>query len=798
MKISAFLSPALAFLILGCADTVDRTTSNIANAPLDWRQRMDTCRSDTDRFIVMGEHTDGFRTAGVLDSVLVYLDSLRAIAGDNERLKAKAEVVGLNARLFLNDTSARGDALRLAQEHHAHHDPNIPAQFQEFLGLVYARTGQAGPADSVLTLAETNYRASKDTLRWVETMLERMSVLNYLGRNRDALNKGIEAMRIAPLDRDPTIPSTCAAERANAYRAMGLLDSAIHEQRIALREAERLHDTLLMVATGYNLSEQLTDKARYAEAQLIRNKAKERANAPGVEAYLAPIEQGRGRTLQLTHRWAEAIEAFSNAEAHARKLGMQDLWPMCMAGRAGIYSEMDSSQRAKFGLLNAYEQARAILDSALADIAPTGQVQYEAAVERIYGDVATRFKDPATAVPHLQRAQDLFSRVGHGIGVADAQLGLGRGLLEQGDPAPAADILQRAASFFKSNDMRDMQAQALFSLHQAQQRTGRTNEALASLQEAYRLSDLARNDSTRNAMADQEAGFKYKAVQDSLSLAHRVAMSEQQVITAEAETDAARARTTTVAVSAVGILLLASGLFFHRSREQRIKNATAIAIAQANEQLAEEKLRTAEYQNRALRAQMEPHFIRNTIALAIARLNNGTPTANDDASELLARFSDWIDKVLVTSQHATHALRDELNTLGHYLELQRLRSKGKLQYTVTVDPALDPDLVDVPPMLLQPLIENAIEHGLEPRGGEGRITLSAVQREGSLVLCAEDDGVGRNHPKPEGHVRKKGASVSTANIREQLAMLAARTGKRAELRIIDLPQGTRAEVWLPM
>jgi len=55
-----------------------------------------------------------------------------------------------------------------------------------------------------------------------------------------------------------------------------------------------------------------------------------------------------------------------------------------------------------------------------------------------------------------------------------------------------------------------------------------------------------------------------------------------------------------------------------------------------------------------------------------------------------------------------------------------------------------------------------------------------------------------NHPKPEGHVRKKGASVSTANIREQLAMLAARTGKRAELRIIDLPQGTRAEVWLPL
>jgi len=290
---------------------------------------------------------------------------------------------------------------------------------------------------------------------------------------------------------------------------------------------------------------------------------------------------------------------------------------------------------------------------------------------------------------------------------------------------------------------------------------------------------------------EQEERFKYekKALADSLASVVRIerAQNEHALELAQQRNQRNIAWGSTGLVS----LLLISGALLVRSGNQR-------RSAQHSRETAELRLKASEFQNRALRAQMEPHFIRNTIALAIARLNNGTPTANDDASELLARFSDWIDKVLVTSQHATHALRDELNTLGHYLELQRLRSKGKLLYNVTVDPSLDADRIDVPPMLLQPLIENAIEHGLEPRGGEGRITLSAVQREGSLVLCAEDDGVGRNHPKPEGHVRKKSTSVSTANIREQLAMLAARTGKRAELRIIDLPQGTRAEVWLPM
>ena len=194
---------------------------------------------------------------------------------------------------------------------------------------------------------------------------------------------------------------------------------------------------------------------------------------------------------------------------------------------------------------------------------------------------------------------------------------------------------------------------------------------------------------------------------------------------------------------------------------------------------------------------MEPHFIRNTIALAIARLRKKSDSSVDDASELLASFSGWIDRVLVTSQHTMHALAEEVNVLTNYLDLQRLRMNGSFNYSVQVDASLDAATVPVPPMLLQPLLENAIEHGLEPQEGKGHIRLGAERKEGGLLLSVEDDGVGRNHPKPE-RPRTRSASISTANIREQLAQLSERTGKPAEMRIIDLPKGTRVEVLLPI
>ncbi|HQW86964.1 MAG TPA: hypothetical protein PLH93_07260, partial [Flavobacteriales bacterium] len=106
--------------------------------------------------------------------------------------------------------------------------------------------------------------------------------------------------------------------------------------------------------------------------------------------------------------------------------------------------------------------------------------------------------------------------------------------------------------------------------------------------------------------------------------------------------------------------------------------------------------------------------------------------------------------------------------------------------------------VNVPPLVVQPLLENAIEHGVGPLKEGGRITLAAGLRNGSLLLSVEDNGVGRGPADEQPERARRKTSLSTRIIRDQLELLRQRTGRAAELRTIDLPRGTRVEVLLPV
>ena len=157
---------------------------------------------------------------------------------------------------------------------------------------------------------------------------------------------------------------------------------------------------------------------------------------------------------------------------------------------------------------------------------------------------------------------------------------------------------------------------------------------------------------------------------------------------------------------------------------------------------------------------MDEHFISNTLNAVNAHLYTDHP---DAASDLLARFAQWIRSMLESSQHPVVPLHDDLEALKTYLELQRLRLNG------------------VGPM----------ERG-------GHIALSADMRGGSLVLSVEDNGVGRKAASDSTDRKRKKSSLSTRIIRDQLELLRERTGRAADLRPIDLPQGTRVEVLLPV
>ncbi|MDO1451410.1 histidine kinase [Rhodocytophaga aerolata] len=157
------------------------------------------------------------------------------------------------------------------------------------------------------------------------------------------------------------------------------------------------------------------------------------------------------------------------------------------------------------------------------------------------------------------------------------------------------------------------------------------------------------------------------------------------------------------------------------------------------EQSFEQQL--AEIQMMALRAQMNPHFIFN--CLNSIQLYT---TSNDavKASDYLNRFSGLIRLVLENSRSEQVTLSNELEALRMYLEMEAMRFKDKLRFRIEVEKSLDTDLIEIPPLLLQPYVENAIWHGLmhKPEGGLVEVNVEPVQ-EDCLRITITDDGIGR-------------------------------------------------------
>jgi LytS/YehU family sensor histidine kinase len=216
------------------------------------------------------------------------------------------------------------------------------------------------------------------------------------------------------------------------------------------------------------------------------------------------------------------------------------------------------------------------------------------------------------------------------------------------------------------------------------------------------------------------------------------------------------------------------GTYYLTSREQLAKTKLAHEEAQRH---------AAEAQLKLLQTQLEPHMLFNT--LANLRVLIGTNPAL--ATDMLDRMVAYLRATLTASRATTHTLQAEFDRLRDYLELMAVRMGPRLSYTLDLPAELAQH--PVPTLLLQPLVENAIKHGLEPKVEGGSITVRARQAAGQMTLDVRDTGVG---PKP-GDATADGFGL--AQVRERLATLYPNQGA-IEL-IADEAMGTRASITFP-
>lgn len=225
--------------------------------------------------------------------------------------------------------------------------------------------------------------------------------------------------------------------------------------------------------------------------------------------------------------------------------------------------------------------------------------------------------------------------------------------------------------------------------------------------------------------------------------------------------------------------------------------------AKAEAILMDTQKKMADVEMQALRAQMNPHFIfncLNSINRYIVKSDQAT------ASLYLTRFAKLIRLILDNSNSKSVTLSNELEALRLYIEMESIRFEKKFSYKITVGEGVQPDSVYVPPLIIQPYVENAIWHGLLHKESAGQLRIHISREETSLLECTiEDDGVGRAKAK---ELKSKSASTKKSLgmklTEDRLALLNKQLQAEASVEVVDLiasdgePAGTRVIIKIPI
>ncbi|MGL0814599.1 histidine kinase [Vibrio vulnificus] len=229
-----------------------------------------------------------------------------------------------------------------------------------------------------------------------------------------------------------------------------------------------------------------------------------------------------------------------------------------------------------------------------------------------------------------------------------------------------------------------------------------------------------------------------------------------------------------VPVGLMGLLFSGMCYFYFHSKEQQMLAAHELEVMKREK--AEQERALLMSQLKQLQSQIEPHFLFNTLANISALMSCDV----EKAQQMLTRLTDLLRSTLKSSREERTLLASELEILDAYLAIQKIRLGERLEYHIHCPEALKGCVI--PPMLLQPLVENAITHGIEPKVQGGKVEVRVMKNELGLELRVVDTGVGF------GQASRSGSGVGLNNIKQRLATLFG------ELGTLTLLEGRRGGV----
>jgi len=392
------------------------------------------------------------------------------------------------------------------------------------------------------------------------------------------------------------------------------------------------------------------------------------------------------------------------------------------------------------------------------------------------GEIYLEQDNIKTSYEYFEKAKMLNIEIDNQRGLGGSYIGLGKIFLKKGQLSLALDHAIKSKKIVRKLELVDKQRdveQLLFNIYKA---NNTYEKALESHELFKTLNDSLFNKESIEKIAQLEAEYKYKQELDSASI-KELKLTKTIIATNQDLKKTQR----NYLLATIGVLVLAivlGGFVFY----QKLKNARS-------------KTQSAIMEQKLLRSQMTPHFIFNSLSVLQGMILN---KEEKKSVNYLSKFSKLLRITLENSRDKTVSLNQELMAIQDYLALQNLENEV-YNYTMLVEGSIDIPRFEIPPMLIQPFVENAIEHAFTEHSDNNKIDIRLRLKDDQLICAITDNGVGIQSKKEQ--INKDKSSLATTITSERLQVLAKTFKMQGSVSIEDRnrynEQGTLVTLVIP-
>lgn len=384
------------------------------------------------------------------------------------------------------------------------------------------------------------------------------------------------------------------------------------------------------------------------------------------------------------------------------------------------------------------------------------------------GDYYKKQNNQSLALEYYKRSLHLYEGIQNKFGASLALYSVGLLLQEQQKYTEALPFAEKSLAYAKEIGVQDQTFHTEKLLSELYESLNNSKAALTHYKNYIVARDSINNLETNKKFARAEMNYEFKKKETLLSEKHKRQI--QFVI-----------------FSIFGALLLIALSMVIYNRMQVKRQLTL-------------KKEVAEYEQKALHLQMNPHFVFNCLSsISSFIVQNGT----DSALKYLSKFSKLMRLTLEYSKGSLIPIDKEIESLQNYLELEQLRFHDKFEFEIKSTENVEFNM-GLPPLLIQPFVENAILHGMVPKEGKGKISISFDVKNQQLICTITDDGIGLSESKllKQNSVTAH-QSMALEITKKRLKIMESITSKSAKIEIIELnseqqKKGTKVTLLLPL